>query len=350
MKPILTLLYIFASFNLFAQTKIDSLIKDGVDLHDRGYYEEAIVKYDSALAIDKLNYTAAYEKAYTLMQLKRYDQMVVICRDILDHQQGNKNFGEVYVLYGSALDMLDKKEEAVAMYDKGIKAYPNTSMLYYNKAITLLNMNEVEKAVEATATGLTKKPLHASSHKVIFNTSKQTNKTLSLLSGLVFLAIEPQGDRAIEVRKAVESLLTAEAKKTGDNSYSVDLDPSVLLAAGKKKENNFASADMILSLNTAMNVEEKYKNETQIERFQRNLKTIISVLKEGQKEGKGFGWQFYVPFFISLEKDSQTETLSHIFFATADDPANNSWLSQNKEKVDAFYNWLKAYQWPLVKQ
>jgi hypothetical protein len=56
-----------------------------------------------------------------------------------------------------------------------------------------------------------------------------------------------------------------------------------------------------------------------------------------------------VPFFIDLEKEVQLETLSHIALVTTDDPENNKWLSQNKEKVDGFYTWLKAYQWPEPK-
>ena len=89
----------------------------------------------------------------------------------------------------------------------------------------------------------------------------------------------------------------------------------------------------------------KYKNETRPERFQRNLETIISALKEGQKEGKGFAWDFYVPFVIALEKESQTESVSNIVLATAGDPANHTLPSQNKGKVAAFYSWRKGYQW-----
>ena len=103
---------------------------------------------------------------------------------------------------------------------------------------------------------------------------------------------------------------------------------------------------MIMTLSSALNVEEKNKKETQPDRFTRNLKTVISSLKETQKDGKGFGWVFYVPFLLELEKASHLETLSHIAFVTDDDVANNTWLRDHKAEVEAFYKWINAYKWP----
>jgi hypothetical protein len=67
----------------------------------------------------------------------------------------------------------------------------------------------------------------------------------------------------------------------------VDVDPLTLLAGGKKKEDNFSSANLILSLLLAMNVEEANKNETKPARLQRNLKNAYRHLKGGAKRREG---------------------------------------------------------------
>jgi tetratricopeptide (TPR) repeat protein len=349
MKNLLFVLFLLLGTLLRAQTSsVEQFVKQGVDLHDRGYYEEALAKYDSALALDKNNFAANYEKTYTLVQLKRYTEAVDICKQLVAQHASGNNLSRVYTLYGNTLDMLNRKKEALEIYDEGIKDFPDESLLYYNKAITLLGINQPEQAIQATKWALVKNPLHASSHKIMADVNSN-NTTLKLMAAISFLAIEPEGERAKEQLKFVKSTLLAEAKKTGDNSYSVNIDPLTLLTAKQKKEDDFSSANMILSLASATNVEEKYKDETAPERFQRNLKTIISILKETAKDGKGFGWQFYVPFFVDLDKEGYLETLSHIALATDDDTANNSWLSQNKDKVNDFYKWLKGYKWPTPK-
>ncbi|HUC81698.1 MAG TPA: tetratricopeptide repeat protein [Flavisolibacter sp.] len=345
MKSLFALCLFLLPFLVCAQTKVQDLVKDGIDLHDRGYYEEALLKYDSALLIEKNHFLATYEKTFTLMHLKRYKAAIDLCQQMLKENKDQKSLGEVYVVYGNALDMLGKNKESIEVYDEGIKGFPNVSMLYFNKAVTLVGLNEYEKASIALKQAVVKNPFHPSSHLQIANLHQSGNRVLTLMADLTFLALEPNSDRSRKSLKRVKELLTAQAKKTGENSYSVDMDISQLLGNTKKKEDNFGSTEMIISLSSAVNVEEKNRNETIVERLHRNLKLVISTLKEGRKDGKGFGWEYYVPFFVAAEKEDQIETLSHLVLATDDDPANNKWLSDNKAKVESFYKWMEAFAW-----
>ena len=349
MKLLFACLLFFSPSVIFAQTKVEDLVKEGVDLHDRGYYEEALLKYDSALIVEKNNYLATYEKTYTLMHLKRYNDVIDLCRLLLKEHKNKKTLGEVYVVYGNALDMTGKHKEAITVYDDGISVFPETHMLHFNKAVTLVGLKEYDKAIHSLKQVVTIYPFHPSSHYQLANLHFYDNKVFALMADLTFLAIEAESDRSKYSLKRVKEMLTADAKKTGENSYTVNLDINQLLGNKKRKEDNFASTEMILTLAPALNVEEKHKNETMPERLHRNLQSVVATFKERVKNENGFGWEFYVPFFIAMDNDKQLETLSHIILATEDDAANNKWLGVNKAKVDSFYKWMESYKWPRPK-
>ena len=123
---ILISIYLFSASLCIAQTNADLLVKEGVTLFDNGRYEEALGKYNAALAIDKDHYLANYEKAYTLISLKRYEESLTLSKYILTNFPDGSDNMAVYVNYGTCLDYLGKADEAIAKYDEGIRKYPDT--------------------------------------------------------------------------------------------------------------------------------------------------------------------------------------------------------------------------------
>ena len=39
------------------------------------------------------------------------------------------------------------------------------------------------------------------------------------------------------------------------------------------------------------------------------------------------------------------ETLAHLMYMKTGDEENMKWLEDNEAKLEAFYDWLKAYKW-----
>ena len=62
---------------------IDSLLKEGVYLHDQGEYDAAILKYEEALALDSDNITVLAEKAFSLLSLKDYSNSIKVCEQAI---------------------------------------------------------------------------------------------------------------------------------------------------------------------------------------------------------------------------------------------------------------------------
>lgn len=346
-KPGLLAVCLISASISFAQGNYQQLIDEGIALHDKGDYEGALKKYEEVLAADKNNYLANYEKSFTYFAMQKYPESIELCKFLLKLDPANPNTKSVYINYGSALDNSGDQKQAIKIFDEGIKAFPDFYLLYYNKGLTLSKMEKKEDALKVFETGVQYNPMHASSHFAI-SFMVQDNKIAALLPTLVFLVIEPDGDRAKMNVKRMESFLNSNVQKKDDKNITISLSSDLLDTKHKKVDNDFHMTEMIVSLSSALDFDDKYKNETPIDRLKRKLEVVVSSLREGQKEGRGFIWKYYTPFFDELEKRKYLEAYCHIAYTSSADQANNQWLQDNKSQADELYQWLKEYKWPKL--
>src|SRR5688572_22249162 len=139
MKFLLFLLFMSIGLQGFSQQTASELLKEGVALYEQGLYKESIEKYDAVIALDKNHYMAYANKSLALFKLKQYEASISVSKFMLEHFRNDSDNASVYVSYGTCLDLLGKPEEALNIYNEGIKAYPDEALLYFNKAITLFN-------------------------------------------------------------------------------------------------------------------------------------------------------------------------------------------------------------------
>lgn len=327
------------------ETEIQQLIEEGIALHDKGDFDAAIQKYDAALALDKTHYLANYEKTLSLLYSKRYDECIDICKLLLKLDPKNPNTKSVYVNYGSAVDDKGDSKEAVKIYDKGIKAYPDFYLLHYNKGLTLNKMEKPEEALEAMQKGLQYRPLHASPHNAMAIIIERENKWAALLSTLTCLAIEPQGERAKVNVTRMERIMNSNVKQQDEKNITISLSADMLSTKKKKKDNDFGSMEMFMGLTSALDYDSAHKNETKTERLKRKMESMLNVLRLGKDDGKGFFWKFYAPFFDEMEKKNYLDLYTHLAYASSNDNETNQWINENKTAIDEFYQWLKEYNW-----
>lgn len=344
MRTCLLLFLLLMSDGAFSQANPDSLINEGIDLHKRGYFEEAIKKYEEVLRADPKHYRANYEKALSLSELGKYDACINICRFILEEHQNHPQNKNLWVLYGSVLDYHKMPQEAIRAFNEGLKQFPNYYLLHFNKAVTLYNLGRDEETEKALQLALQDHPLHNSSHHILGLLLKNKNKMVSLMASACFLAISPSGERAVHNLKNVTDILGSNVNQTGDKTISIFLNPPAK-ESKKKKENDFSMVDVSLSLASALDYSEQYNQETQAERLKRKMEMMAASLRNGLKKGKGFYWDFYAPFYIKLHNDNWLDVYCRLAIAHTDDKENNQWLAQNGDTITRFYDWLNAYQW-----
>lgn len=327
----------------------DALVSKGVELHEKGDYQGAIKKYDAALAVDEFNLFALAEKAYTQLTLNEAEPCVENCKVAIAKHPGEDDLKTVYVTYGNAMDMLKEPESALRVYDEGIAAFPDFYQLYYNKGITLVGMKNYTEAKETFKKSITYNPDHASSHNALARISDMTGKNIpALLAYARFLAIEPEGKRAVLNLENLKVLLTGGAEKTGKNSITINISPEMMgdtLADGSPGPDSFMTTELLMALTSATDMDKKNKKKSEAERFQEKFDVICASLSEGQAEHTGFFWDYYVPYFVEMKEKGQIETFSYIVYASSDDKKVNAWIKENQAAIKSFYTWSNNFEW-----
>lgn len=331
----------------------EDVVKEGIALHDQGKYEEALGKYDAALKLDSNNFTALAEKAVTYTAMKRYEESLQQARKLMTQFKGNRRLGNTYVTAGNTLDLMQKPDQALAMYDDGIKEFPDYYHLYFNKAITLSNLKRYDEAVQVCEKAALANPDHSSSHYVIAVLNNSNKKRIpAILAYCRFLVVEPSGQRALGVQKELLNLMNGDTKKTGKNATTISLSPDMLAGvkdADSPRPNNFAITDLTLSLSAALDHDKKNENKSVVDNFIRKIETVCSSLSETKTNNSGFYWEYYAPYFIELKEKKFIEPFAYLIFSASDDKSVSEWLATHETEVQTFLEWSKSYSWPGLK-
>jgi hypothetical protein len=140
-------------------------------------------------------------------------------------------------------------------------------------------------------------------------------------------------------------------KQTGEKKVSLNLSAATMEQANskEKKTDDFARVDVLLTMETALDYDDKNKNTAPAERFAEKFGALCRGLDEQKPAQRlGFNWQFYAPFFIEMEKKGHVQALAYTIQAMRAEvsPDVAVWLQQHSGQVAAMVGWAKAYQWP----
>jgi tetratricopeptide (TPR) repeat protein len=329
----------------FSQNKKDAEIKvnEGITLHDEGKYIEALNKYEEALNLDKNNLLALSEKALTLEASKKYDEAIKICKFVIS-TYSDQDIKTIYITYANSLDHSKQTQDALKIYDEGIKKYPNYYQLYFNKGIALINDKQAEKALESFQKSATLNPNHKGSFNALAALNSD-NRIISILCSLRYLAIDNKSELAKAHLKSVLTSMSKGVNQNDDKSINLSIDSKSLGKTNKKSKNNFSSADMVLSMTSALDFDEKNINKTDCQKFVDKLDAIFATMEETQNGQSGFYWEFLAPYFIEMHKQKLIEPFAYIAFYSKQSNDVITYHKENSGEIDRFYTWSKNYSW-----
>ena len=337
-KFLLTLslsLVISISFGMPAkQSKIDSLVRVGVQYHDKGEYKKAIENYEKALKIDPKSTLVNYELALTYMHLEDYKNSIKYSDIVIE--QKKDHVLSAYMTKGSALDNLGKTDESIKLFKKGIEEFGDHYLLYYNLGINYAKMRDLENAELAFVNAIKSNPSHASSHYGLALIEKDKNlRVQSLLSLYYFLLLEPSSKRAEAAYSLLKKQLGGNVQKDKKDTTKINI-----FLSSENANSEFAAVEMMIALFETYSMK-KGKDKTPEELFITNTKSIFTVLGEmSEKESKeGIWWEFYIPFFYKLAKSEYIDVYCYYISGSANKNAIK-WLNANEEKIEKFEKWL----------
>ena len=348
-KYVLAVLLLIASIS-FAQDKeaAGELVKEGVALHNKGDLGSALSKYDQALQLDKDNLAALAEKAITLVAMEKYDEVIKYCQRAIETHPGEKELNVVYVAYGNAADALGKTDLSLKIYDQGIKQFPDYYQLHFNKGISLASIKKYDDAMLSLQKSVQLNPEHGGSHNAIGWIAGMDNKRIpTLLAYCRLLSLEQKSSRAKQALSTVQKIVKGSAEKTGEKSVTINITPDMLTGAtkkGKPRENDFSTTDMLLSLGSALDYDDTFKNEKEVERFIRKLQAVCTSLQERNKN-YGFFWDYYAPYFADMKEKKFIETFAYIAFASSENQEISAWLTGHQPDVEKFTEWSSSFEW-----
>jgi tetratricopeptide (TPR) repeat protein len=332
MKKIINTIIIFTLFVCKAygqSSELQKYVSAGVKLFDKGEYKKA-------LAIDKKSPLANYEISSTYLVLKEYDMAIEHCDKVIEAKSDYVD--QAYILKGSALDVLGKSNEAIKTYKQAIKNYPKNHLLYYNLALTSYNIKEYKEAEEALQKGLQVNPSHANSHLLLCYVMKdQNDRVKSVLPLYNFLLLEPKGKRAESALALLHRQLKKGVKKESDKKTIINLNLG-------DKNNEFTSAEFMLSILEASKNTDENAKKTENELFSETTKSFFTVLGEMKKNKTGFWWDYYVNYFYSLSSNNHIDALCYHISQSSEDENINKWLKDNNKKILSFLKWQSSYE------
>ncbi|TAG02700.1 MAG: tetratricopeptide repeat protein [Cytophagia bacterium] len=347
MKLILTFISFFVLYSqLFSQTneeKIQTLIKEGIKMHDAQNYNDALAKYNEVLKIDKNNSQALYEIATTYLVTKKYDECIKYADKVIKNKP---NFAyQAFDLKGSALDYQGKSEKAIKNYQMGIKLYPNYFMLHFNLGITYLRQNKVKEGENSLRQAITLYSSYPSAHYYLgWIANKRGDKIQTILAMSHYILLENQSERSLDAYKILKMNLNNLINKKSDKDNNITISIS---AESMKNEESMAAYELFFIPSL-----EKDKKNTILEVTKTDEMTDFDVqfaqfcnfLDVIKNEKKNIWIDIYVKLFTHIKKAGHLLVASKIIAYPTIDSDSKVWITGNIEKVKTFAEWYQSFK------
>ena len=263
MRKIVTILLFLGWASVgFAQEDVNSLVKEGIKLHDAREYDKAIAIYKKALKIDPKSSLVNYEIALSYMQNQDYKNAVKYSDKVLKAKNAKHELA-AYMVNGSALDMLGETNKSIKVFKKAIKKY-RSHLLYYNLALNYFKLKDFDNAEKYATKGIEIKASHASSHFMLGNLhSIKGNKVQAILATYYALFLEPNSKRAKSAYKLLKANIASGVKKDKNKPNTLNLSIS-----GDKEE--FSVAELTLAMLEANRLSKENKDKSEQQIFKEN--------------------------------------------------------------------------------
>ncbi|MEL6560387.1 MAG: tetratricopeptide repeat protein [Bacteroidota bacterium] len=340
MKYIFLTVFLGIFFLANAQQTAEEYVKTGVEYHDGGNYDSAIIFYQKALEIEPGSLLANYEISLSYLYLRSYEEAIKHSDFIINSGRANERYMLTALMNkASCLDALGKSKEAIPIFQKALEIDDENYLLHYNLALTYRNLKKDQKAVESLEKAIFNNPNHGSSHLLLgYLMQENDRKVRSILALHFFLFLEPNSGRSSGALAALKEQFGGNVKKKDKNNIELLVDVDAL-----NDNDPFSSVALMLSIMTANNESKKNRKKSEMTLFIENTDSFFSMLsefKEKEEDREGLWWEFYVAFGEKLVNSEHLQTYCH-YISLSEGGESLEWLKNNSSKVDAFSEWLE---------
>ena len=143
-------------------SKVDSVaLFNAMGLYDEGRYERSLEIFNDLAETYPDNYLINYERLLPLIRLNRNDEAINVAKRLVKMKDRSPL---AFQMYGNLTDLAGKPNEALEIYDKGLKEFPDAGILYLEKGNVFNHYSYFEQALACFNMGIMKDPLFPSNY------------------------------------------------------------------------------------------------------------------------------------------------------------------------------------------
>jgi tetratricopeptide (TPR) repeat protein len=333
----------------------EAIIRAGVELHDKGEYDQAIARYQEVLAKSPNDVTALFELAYSYLAKKDFDKTLETARKGAEFKSDLLPL--FYDVMGSAFDSSGRPQQAIDAYKQGIALVPDASQLYYNMAVTYReSLNQPDAARLALEQAVSLEPLHPEVQLLLgqlFQSSGYPGPAFLALS--TFLVLDPGGRQALNgyglwralLKGGVDPIPSAADAPMRDRAVARAM-PDGSANASKTDEGDFSTLESLLAPTYGAFMRKMDEGAPEIQALVAQVTDLLGALPASSSGpvARAFAVRHYLPFFVELREQKYVEPFVYWASQRAPVPGVPEWLKANESRVREFLGWASKYSWP----
>ncbi len=318
---------LFTTLTIYAQPSSDKLIKEGVALHDKGRYKEAIACYEEALKVNPTSMSAVYEMSLSYLHLKDYDKALKFSTKVI-----TANFQpllmDAYIVKGTVLANQAKIADAINTLNEALERCGDEYLLHFNLGLCYFNNKNnrmavlhLRKAIEIDAT-------HPSAFLVYAYALNDLGRwAQSFYSFHFFLLLEPNTERSKDAFGEMYDIINANLENAPTKLSPEDgVNRQQIYDLIKKKKPRAKDA------------------VSQYTFFVEASKSIFFTLGQMQNDSQsGLLWYFFVPTYDEILGSGHFDIYCR-YISVSYFPESLAWWNKNKTQVDNFIEWFENGQ------
>tara|TARA_Y100000741_G_scaffold311822_1_gene256039 strand:- start:133 stop:2079 length:1947 start_codon:yes stop_codon:yes gene_type:complete len=159
--------------------KLNKSLDQAIELHKKGYAEEALSLYLNMLSEKNKNSKLLFHIGNAYLQTKRFDLAIEYYKKTISTDQ---NHFKAYNNLGGTLSTLGRYEEAIEIYKKTLKINPDFSDAYSNLGSCYHNLNQYEDSIFNYNKAIKLNPNNFSAHNNLGSAYKEINQNENAIS------------------------------------------------------------------------------------------------------------------------------------------------------------------------
>ena len=307
-----------------------------IRLMDEGKLDEAIGLLQEARKLDPVRSDYPYELAYAYYMQKKYPDALKLAAPLIKQPDASDR---TFELLGNIYDNSEEPAKAIDTYEAGLRKFPASGRLQLELGIMyMLYKKDYDKAISYFEDGIKVAPTFSSNYywasKLFCNS---TEEVWGMLYGEIFINLEPNSKRTVEISKLLYDTYKSEIKFKGADTMTVSFSKNIVIVPVKSKKLNLPFGGLVYEPILMMSlIGEKSVDLNSLDRIRTNFVENYYRIPAGKDHPN-----VLFEYQRQIKQAGHLEAYNHWLLLAGDEAAFSQWETANPEKWAAFLKWFK---------